>query len=181
MKMDARVRYTRGVLRSALFGCLRDKPLREVTVKEVCEAAGVSRATFYAHYRDCYDLLEQIEGDMLEACRTSLLRIDAMNAGAVTAAILDAMEANRDLCELLIHHRPDDALPRKMVELAHELCIDRWKQTLRRAAPEEVERIFSCLAAGLLHVILSEFGKCDRETLVAFASATVRSCVSPYV
>ena len=107
-------------------------------------------------------------------------RIDALDAGALTAAILDMMESNRDLCDLLIHNHADDTLIRKMTELAHELCIDQWKKAMPRASPEDVELLFSCLTAGLLHVIVNSFGGCDREKLVAFVSKTVSSCLVPY-
>jgi len=160
---------------------MQRKSIRAITVTEVCEAAGLNRATFYTHYRDCLDLLEQIENEMLEDFQASLRRTDAMDAGALTASILDMMEANRDLCDLLIHNHADDALIRKMVALAHDLCIDRWKETLRRAASEEVELLFSCLTAGLLHVVVNEFGKHDREKITRFASRTVKSCIAPYL
>ena len=31
---------------------LTQKPLRSITVKELCEQAGLNRGTFYAHYAD---------------------------------------------------------------------------------------------------------------------------------
>ena len=41
--------------------------MNKITVKEVCERAGLNRATFYARYSDCFALLESIEEDQLEA------------------------------------------------------------------------------------------------------------------
>ena len=35
--------------------------MAKITVKELCEQANVNRATFYAHYRDLFDLHEEIE------------------------------------------------------------------------------------------------------------------------
>ena len=67
-----RVRYTKKVLRDSLLKCMRQKPIRKITVKEVCEMAELNRATFYSHYHDCFDLLEQIENDMLDHFRASL-------------------------------------------------------------------------------------------------------------
>ena len=64
MKTDARVKYTRMVLKKALLELLEHKPVNKITVKEVCERAGLNRATFYAHYTDCFDLLESIEEEL---------------------------------------------------------------------------------------------------------------------
>ena len=60
MKTDARVRYTKKVLRESLLYFLQFKSITEISVKEVCERAEINRATFYKHYKDCCDLLEQI-------------------------------------------------------------------------------------------------------------------------
>ena len=68
-KTDARIRYTQSVLKQVLLSFLKEKPINRITVKEVCERAGLNRATFYAHYSDCFALLESIEEDLLEAFR----------------------------------------------------------------------------------------------------------------
>ena len=46
------------VLKQSLLKLLKEKPVNKITVKEVCELAQLNRATFYAHYSDCFALLE---------------------------------------------------------------------------------------------------------------------------
>jgi len=43
----------------ALVDILREKGLEYVTVKEICEKAGVNRSTFYLHYETIDDLLTE--------------------------------------------------------------------------------------------------------------------------
>ena len=50
MGTDARVRYTKMVLKEALFKCLKEKSIKDITITEVCELAEVNRATFCKHY-----------------------------------------------------------------------------------------------------------------------------------
>ena len=71
-KTDARVRYTRSVLKEAFLSLLSKKPVNKITVKEVCEAAGLNRATFYTHYGDCFDLMASIEQELIDAFKSSL-------------------------------------------------------------------------------------------------------------
>ena len=40
------------------------RPIGKITVREICEGAGVHRSTFYAHYQDVYDLVEKVEQSM---------------------------------------------------------------------------------------------------------------------
>ena len=43
----------------ALIELLEKKDFEYITVKEVCASAGVNRSTFYLHYENTYDLLEE--------------------------------------------------------------------------------------------------------------------------
>lgn len=65
MKTDARVRYTRMRIQQAFFECLAQKPIARITVKQLCEIAEINRATFYKHYADPFDLLEQQKAQAL--------------------------------------------------------------------------------------------------------------------
>lgn len=54
---DLRVRKTKKALFDAFIKLLSQKPFDEITVNELCDEAGVRRATFYKHYSDKFDFL----------------------------------------------------------------------------------------------------------------------------
>lgn len=56
-KEDRRVIRTKKALADAFIELLKQKPLDELTVNELCDVAGVRRATFYKHYSDKYAFL----------------------------------------------------------------------------------------------------------------------------
>lgn len=56
-KEDLRVRKTKKALFDAFMKLLNEKPFDEITVNELCERAGIRRATFYKHYSDKFDFL----------------------------------------------------------------------------------------------------------------------------
>ena len=60
------VRMTKQRLYQALITLLQQKSLREITVRELTELAGISRGTFYFHYTDIYALMEQMEAAQLK-------------------------------------------------------------------------------------------------------------------
>ena len=68
---DRRVRKTKKQLRGALTTLLLEKDISHITVRDVADLADVNRGTFYAHYSDVYDLLRQLEDDLL-------VRLDAV-------------------------------------------------------------------------------------------------------
>ncbi len=40
------------------------RPIGKITVREICERTSIHRSTFYAHYRDVFDLVEKVEKSM---------------------------------------------------------------------------------------------------------------------
>jgi len=73
-KTDRRVLRTRDRLGDALIALMQEKPFDAITVQEVLDRAGVSRSTFYVHYRDKDDLFLSDADDFLEAIATLLSR-----------------------------------------------------------------------------------------------------------
>ena len=61
--MDKRIKKTRRNLKNALTELLQEKAFEKITVTEICERADTSRITFYTHYSDKYDLLENLFND----------------------------------------------------------------------------------------------------------------------
>lgn len=57
--LDRRIIKTKKLLISTMLDLLQKKSLVKITVSEICDIAMVSRATFYLHYKDKYDLLEE--------------------------------------------------------------------------------------------------------------------------
>jgi AcrR family transcriptional regulator len=79
-KTDFRVQVSRKVLQDSLLALMKEKSILRISIKEICEFAGLSRATFYAYYKDQYDLLQAIEEQtLIEA--NSITRIYEMAAG----------------------------------------------------------------------------------------------------
>jgi hypothetical protein len=82
-KTDLRIRRTRVRLGAALIALIEDKPIDEVTIREVLDRAGVGRSTFYLHYRDKDDLfLSQLE-DGLEMASAGKLYRSLVAAGRI--------------------------------------------------------------------------------------------------
>ncbi|MGN0824739.1 MAG: TetR/AcrR family transcriptional regulator [Candidatus Coproplasma sp.] len=59
-KIDARIIKTRRDLRTALMLLLQNNKFDKISVSDICEKAMVNRMTFYKHYKDKYDLLNDL-------------------------------------------------------------------------------------------------------------------------
>ena len=75
---DRRVARTKAALHSALMSLILRRRYEAITIKEVCDAATVGRATFYDHYAGKDDL----KRDGLEQLRFQLVEGQADRKGA---------------------------------------------------------------------------------------------------
>ncbi len=64
--MDLRERKTKRAVRNAFLQLRAKKPLERITIKELAELAEISKATFYLHYKDIYDLSEQLQNEVVQ-------------------------------------------------------------------------------------------------------------------
>ena len=49
---------TKRALEASLKHLLLQKPLKKITINDIAEDCGISRMTFYYHFKDIYDLVE---------------------------------------------------------------------------------------------------------------------------
>lgn len=66
MKQDLRIVITKKMIKKSLIQLLKTKPVNKIKINELCEAAGVNRATFYRHYKTMQDVLHEIETDFVK-------------------------------------------------------------------------------------------------------------------
>lgn len=66
MNSSRRVKMTQALLKQSLIELLEHQNIRQISIKEICEHANVSRSTFYSYYGSQYELLNAIEREIIE-------------------------------------------------------------------------------------------------------------------
>ena len=79
MQEDKRVLKTKKNLKQTLVNMLSKKPFEKISVKEICENSQTSRITFYVHYKDKYDLVDDISKDMIKFAQDEYQRLQNEN------------------------------------------------------------------------------------------------------
>jgi len=152
MKTDGRVRYTKMVIKDSLLKLLAKKPIQKITVTEICDLAQINRATFYTHYRDAFDLLEQIE-DELFAELSATITTEDKDADRLTKEILGIIERNIDLCRILFSENGDKMFLRRTVDSARERTIANWHRQYPRATPQQLDLLYTFITGGSVAMI----------------------------
>ena len=116
--MDLRTQKTKKALRNAFLQLRAKKDLERITIKELTELAEVSKATFYLHYRDIYDLSDYLQREVIinilngisdpAYCLTDTQRF--------TMNLIDAFYEQSSLIEILFSGAQASILPMRIEE-----------------------------------------------------------------
>ena len=145
---DRRVKYTHMVLKQALIKLLADKPINKITTTEICTLADVNRGTFYTHYTDQYDLLQQIQDDFadevleLQARRAS----EQLSTLAMITALATYFREQLPLCRVLFTTSGGEELIAKLMRNAYTEFVAGWPAGTTE--PADLELLFTFIAHG---------------------------------
>ncbi|MGK9253774.1 TetR/AcrR family transcriptional regulator [Paenibacillus humicus] len=81
-KPDRRQARTKQLLYEALMDLVREKGAENVTVTDIASRANINRGTFYLHYRDVPDMLQQLKDDVFSRIRAKVEKLDIKEAWA---------------------------------------------------------------------------------------------------
>ena len=72
---DEMIERTKEKIQNSFLQLLKEKPFMKVSVRDITTVAAINRGTFYLHYVDKYDLLNQIEKSLLRGLELHLQRL----------------------------------------------------------------------------------------------------------
>ena len=75
-KVDRRVVRTKRAIRNAFAALLSVKDVDDITVRELADAADISRKTFYNYYSGIYQVLDEIENEVISDMEEALTNAD---------------------------------------------------------------------------------------------------------
>ncbi|MDR1330246.1 MAG: TetR/AcrR family transcriptional regulator [Oscillospiraceae bacterium] len=169
MKENQRVRMTKQLLRDSLTALLYEKSIQKISVREICDRAEVNRSTFYKYYGSQYELLEDMEREVIAMIDrylsepegfpdTGARQIGAREIGKIIAFA----DADSNLCRILVNNNVDPEFPAKLMNL---LSIRQFLSVPPNGDREEndLEYVGSFLINGSFGLIKNWLNKPQRD------------------
>ena len=91
--MQQRQTTTKSDIKEAFIQLLATKSLEDITISQLTKKAGVNRSTFYLHYLDKQDFLEQLKEETLTTVRM-ILRKETFHPKEALESILSHFQEN---------------------------------------------------------------------------------------
>ena len=127
-KIDLRVKRTNKLITQAFIKLLGSKTFDKITINDISDEAMINRATFYSHFKDKFDLFENIIdkflGDFADVLDTeNLVEENAINVKKIEGALTKFYEfvnENPDLAKIFITHSNKEILSKRMLLILSE-------------------------------------------------------------
>ena len=156
-KTDRRVRKTKNLLRQGLTELLTEKSAKDITVRELSDRVDINRGTFYLHYRDIFDMIEQIEKEMFEDFHGVLERHPPKSLNGKPLPMLGDVfrfvAKNADMCLALIGKNGDLAFVNRLKELVKVRCLNDWMALFQADQSQNFEYFYSFIVAGCIGLL----------------------------
>lgn len=115
-KMNQRVMLTKQLLKNGLIEMLKKEAIYKISIRDLCENAGINRSTFYKYYGSQFDLLAEMEQDLLNDI-SAFLSEEKDRSHKPLEHVLRYLENNIEFVRLLFNSNVDPEFPRKLFSL----------------------------------------------------------------
>ena len=131
--MITRKKMTRMLLKEGLLSCLTNHSFESVTVTLLCKASGITRSTFYLHYSNIMEIVDDLVDDAISYSRPGMVDNNnlqiiakALSAASNSISLREAYDSIFDrlpLCQRIIRHKK--YLPLFLDEQISEYVLQR--------------------------------------------------------
>lgn len=147
---------TRRMIEEAYYELLFQKNNARITVKDILEAANISRGTFYAHYKDIPDLAEHVENSIIQSMIDTLSGLTLQqiieDPRIQVGRILSAITERKSILTAVL----SSADSPRVIQMMKALFIQALsKERIADTKLERVNIIDACVAGTLFDACLS--------------------------
>ncbi len=178
---NKRKTQTMNKLNAAFVTLLSQKSFETMTVKELIDEAGISRATFYAHFDDKYDFIHQMETDLLTTLKTMMLAEpyelkdgSAIVTNEAVKRVLTFIQGHMAIVRTLMSSNGDARFFENVKKTAYAILVDFARGHRENALPLDklpskyVQNVFVGNVFTIIQTWINEDSECDVDTIFSY-------------
>ena len=191
-KSESKYFNTARKMNIALISLIKEKQFEYITIRELCKEAEVNRSTFYLHYENMYDLLQEtirrllddfysyfINEEKAEALDFSSCRLSDLNfiCDKYLVPFLTYMKENREIISATLSYKKTfgfDSVYEKMFEKIFNPVLDRFHY------PTEDRKFVMMYYLNGINAVVLEWIKEDCKKPISEISKIIVGCVFGY-
>lgn len=159
-----------------------EKDLKDISVSELAAQADINRGTFYRHYKDIYDLFEQIETEILKEF-TGIIAEHARHTRMLWAPVLHDLfkyiAANAETFRAILRTRETTFLA-QITALNRPRNEKEWRRLFVNGKEEFYEYYYDFIAFGCIALLRRWFDRGMPESprqMAALVEKMMENCL----
>ena len=124
-KENSGYRKTHLKIKDSLLELIENKELKDITVNEICHLCQINRSTFYAHFQDIYEVMEQIgremEHSLIDAYKNHYVKGTDFLSSRYTVVLMEHMRQNQTFYKAMFQDSNAPMLDKSMEMLRVEV------------------------------------------------------------
>ena len=133
-RQERRVRRTRAMILAGFIQLMQQKPVKDISVRELADLVDINRSTFYLHYTDIYDLLEQTENGLMDQFLAIIDKNDLVHMAHMDIhygfSINGVASLHTDILKETELHQFYEIYPEKFNNKTNGITFRRWLLTV---------------------------------------------------
>ena len=159
-KQDRRIIKSKKAIKKAFMSILATKDINDITIKNIADLADVDRKTVYNYYNGTYEILNEIENEMVSTINDAMESLDIEGnldqQVNIFKKITEVINANFEFYSILMKLNYDSQLIKKLVSLFSEYA-KRILNKCKLPASVSVEYASIFIASGVLNTYYKWF------------------------
>ena len=172
---------TKRALEQSLKNLLQQKPLSKITISDITEDCGISRMTFYYHFKDIYDLVEWACAEDAARALQNKKTYDTWQQGFVQ--IFHAVRENKVFVMNVYRCVNREQVEKYLIPLTDQLIMGVITEraagmTVREADQQFIAQVYSYAFVGIMLDWIRDDMRADPEELVNRLAMVIRGDIT---
>ncbi len=170
------VMRTKALLKNGLMDLMIKKPINQISIKELTDSVNLNRGTFYLHYQDIFDLLEQLENEVFDEFQMILTshQPEDLNGNPfpLLQDIFNFLKIHSEFCYILLVKNQEPIFTQKLKQILKERIFSYWNYAFPTVCSKQREIYYSFILSGCIGIIENWFQNNMEQSTEEIASLT---------
>ena len=177
-KSDLRVMKTKRAIHTAFAELLTEKNMDDITVTDIASRAMINRKTFYNNYRGVYELVDELENEIVRTFDAAMREIDFVeNPYAVFVKLTEIINSDMDFYGALLRSSRNAGLAHKIRQTLQQKAQDMFASRVDMP-PDQMEVMMNYSISGMVAVYQSWFNSERRQLIEEVSDIVSRMCLA---
>lgn len=151
-KENRSVKRTKRLLTSQLIDLMKEKPINHISVKELTDLCDLNRGTFYLYYKDIYDMVEQLEENIIHDLNQIFSQIDISRPMDILDPLFEYIFKTGDLMIVLISDHGHISFLTKLKKIVKSYLYEELKKSYRLPHNDIYDIYFQFISSGFIGI-----------------------------